>query len=113
MIQNSKLYPSILHVSAFNKLVCKSRLYVHLLLTSIILCSDLIRLFSFNSPILCILVDQKMNAKYLIIPKCNECANVVELKTVKYVLADSVCWCHNCKEYVRVSDGGQAYHKLV
>lgn len=37
-----------------------------------------------------------------IIPKCGECNVAIQLKTVKYVLNDCVCWCHNCQRYVRV-----------
>lgn len=38
-----------------------------------------------------------------VIPKCKECNIGITLKSTAYVLNDSVCWCHNCKKYVRIN----------
>jgi hypothetical protein len=47
-----------------------------------------------------------MDSTIYVIPKCTKCNAQIQLKTVNYVLNDSVCWCHDCKNYVRVSEHG-------
>lgn len=38
-----------------------------------------------------------------VIPGCTLCHRKIELKEIRTVLIDSICWCHSCKKYVKIN----------